>query len=247
MNLDLLKIYESLLNEKAALEKECLTLSIDYFREFGEDTQTLFALKVEVVTLKKKIAFCVKKRYNNEKIYAKDLDEYIDAEIMEYQRKLDELIAYNKEVKKSYKTITFDDVQKIKKIYYKIAHMVHPDLHPEYTEDETIMDLWYKAVNAFKSNDLNTIREVYDKVLLTTSRKDIEIEDVEKKIDAITKEILEIKGDVPYTYKSILNDDEELNKKHQELQKEIDDYEGYKVSLEKELSQFDIIRKENEA
>ena len=109
------------------------------------------------------------------------------------------------------------------------------------------MDLWYKAVNAFKSNDLNTIREVYDKVLLITSQKDIEIEDVEKKIDAITKEILEIKGDVPYTYKSILNDDEELNKKHQELQKEIDDYEGYKVSLEKELSQFDIIRKENEA
>ena len=65
---DKIQIYESLLNEKASVEKKCLDYSFRYSREFGEDIEALFELKVEVITIKKKIAFCVRKRYRNERI-----------------------------------------------------------------------------------------------------------------------------------------------------------------------------------
>ena len=75
--------YESLLNEKATLEKECMYTYSDYIREFGDQLNYLFGLKLETVTLKKKIAYCVKKEYSNEAILSTDLDNYIDAEIAE--------------------------------------------------------------------------------------------------------------------------------------------------------------------
>ena len=91
-----IKVYETLLNEKGSLEKECFEYSLDYAREFGKQIEDLFELKLEVVTLKKKIAYCVKKSYQNETIYSSELDRYIDLEILEYQAKLDELIEINR-------------------------------------------------------------------------------------------------------------------------------------------------------
>ena len=96
---DILDQYESLLNQKADLEKKCEQLSLEYIREFGDDIETLFSLKVEVVTLKKQIAFCVRKSYRNEAIYEYQLKRYVDAELIAYREKLEELIKANKEAK----------------------------------------------------------------------------------------------------------------------------------------------------
>ena len=238
---DKIKIYELLLNEKTFLEKECFHYEVDYFREFGEKIENLFQLKVDSITLKKKIAFCVKKTYNNKPIYSYDLDRYIDEEIIEYQQRLQELIDYNKYIKEDERTpITFDESHKIKKLYYKVAHLVHPDLHPEYKEDEDILELWNKAVNAYKSNNLKLLVEAYDQIIILVNDNDIYIEDIENKIETLKEEINEIKNNTPYTYKFILNDVLQVEELHNDLDREIKDYQEYKSSLENELSKFDI-------
>ncbi len=236
-----IKIYESLLNEKAALEKDCFAYSLRYAREFGEDIERLFELKVEAVTLKKKIAFCVKKKYRKETIKLSDLEHYIDEEILDYQRQLDELIEYNQIVRESKGvSITFEDGKKIKKLYYEIAHLIHPDLHPEYKDDEEISDLWDDAVEAYKCNDHKSLMEAYDKIIIKIGDNDIYIENIEGKIELVKSEIMDIKDNEPYTYKFILDDDLEIKELHEKLSNEINDYVEYISKLEKELNTFEI-------
>lgn len=239
---DKIKIYESLLNEKASLEKDCFRYSLEYAREFGDEIESLFELKVEVVTLKKKIAFCVRKDYRNEPIYSSDLDKYIDEEILDYQRRLQELIEYNKAAKEDKGTpITFEEGKKIKKLYYEIAHLIHPDLHPEYKENREMLELWNDAVGAYKCNDYKSLVETYDKIIIKVSDNDVHIENIEGKIEVIKDEINNIKENEPYTYRFILDDDVETKELHENLHKEIKDYEGYKNNLKKELSRFNIV------
>lgn len=239
---DKIKIYESLLNEKTSLEKDCFRYSLDYAREFGDEIETLFELKVEVITLKKKIAFCVKRDYQNEHIYLFELDKYIDEEILDYQRRLQELIEYNNVARLNKGTpITYEEEKKIKKLYYEIAHLLHPDLHPEYNDDTEILELWNDAVGAYKCNNYKSLMDIYDKVVIKVSGGDINIENIKEKIELLKDEIKDIKENEPYTYKFILEDDTEIKEYHENLKKEIKDYEEYKNSLERELSHFKIV------
>mgnify|MGYP002626470913 CR=1 FL=1 len=237
-----IKIYESLLNEKAALEKECFECSLEYARKFGDEIQSLFELKVEAVTLKKKISFCVKKQYVSEKIYAFELDRYIDEEILEYQKRLQVLIEYNNAARENKgEPLTFEDVKKIKKLYYEIAHLIHPDLHPEYKNDEEMLGLWNKAVSAYKCNDYKLLVEAYDQIIIKVKDSDVCIKDIDSKIEVIQDEIENIKENEPYTYKFLLDSDIEINEFHQKLELEIKDYQKYISSLKKELNKFDIV------
>lgn len=238
----LLKIYESLLNEKASLEKECYILSLDYAREFGDQIEVLFELKVDVVTLKKKLAFCVKKQYRNEEIYASDLEKYIDEEILDYQQRLSQLIEFNRHAKEDFgEEITYEESRKIKKLYYEIAHLIHPDLHPEFKDDGNVLELWNEAVTAYKCNDFKALAETYDKILIVVKKSEAFIENIEIKIDAIKEEIKEIKKNEPYKYKFILHDEIETIEHHKAIEKEINDYNEYKANLEQELSKFKVI------
>ena len=244
---DRVKVYESLLNLKSELEKECFSLSLDYALEFGDQVEALFQLKVEAVTLKKKIAYCVQRQYRNQEINAADLDHYIDEEILEYQAKLAELIAFNNAAKTSEShSITFSDEKKIRKLYFEIVHLIHPDLHPEYQEIAGISNLWDKAVDAYKRNDYRTLVQAYDQILLLVKPGEFQIADLETKIVALQDEIALIKESEPYTFKFILNEEEEIQAYHDKLVKEISDYEEYKQSLERELERFPIQRR-NEA
>lgn len=239
-----IKIYESLLNERDALEKDCFHYELEYTREFGDTIVALFELKVEAVTLKKQIAFCVKKRYRSQEIDSLELNRYIDDEILEYQRKLQDLIAFNKEAKQGQGSpISFDESQKIKKLYYQIAHLIHPDLHPEYQNDDAMSELWDKAVAAYKCNHYKELTEIYDQILLKIQPGEAIIEDIEGKIEALKAEIEEIKSNDPYQYKFILDDETEIQSFHEELEKEIKDYQEYVDRLKQELGRFDIVER----
>ncbi len=239
---DILDQYESLLNQKADLEKKCEQLSLEYIREFGDDIETLFSLKVEVVTLKKQIAFCVSKSYRNEAIYEYQLKRYVDAELIAYRARLEELIKANKEAKEDLETVTYEEERKIKKIYYRIAHLIHPDLHPEYADSEFIRELWEAAVDAYKRDDYHELSITYDRVLLQVGETGIVLEGIQEKIASVEKEIEEIKGNNPYQYKFILDDPEEVKSYHKELAQEITDYQEYKTKLEGDLASFEIIK-----
>ena len=136
---------------------------------------------------------------------------------------------------------------KIKKIYYKLVKMIHPDLYPELADDETIKDYWQRIVIAYTYNQLKDLEEL--ELLVTahlgeTGRQvpDLQVEDLEEKIAAAEEEINRIISTNPYLYKMLLGDTVEIGRRKQEYQDEIASYEMYSAQLDEVLEGFAIER-----
>jgi len=240
-----LKLYESLLNDLAALEKECIFLNMEYTREFGEEINNIFSLKIESIALKKKITYCTKKANRGEEIDFDAMEKYVSQLIESYNKELKEMISYKKAVDgEKGKAITFDSKRNIKLMYYKIVHLIHPDLHPELSDNKEVQTLWIKCVDAYKRNDEKILKRVYDHVLLLVNENEnLFLDKVEEKISIVEQEINEIKENNPYKFKYVLKDEDEildLHKKHGEEEKY---YLDYIDNLKKELSKFKIIKR----
>ncbi|MGC8068947.1 hypothetical protein, partial [Salmonella enterica] len=63
-------------------------------------------------------------------------------------------------------------------------------------------------------------------------RVKIEIPDIEDRIEGLKKEIEEVRTTVPYIYDDLLKNSEEVEKKKQDLNKELEEYRAYKEKLD---------------
>ena len=239
-----LKAYESLLIEKETLKKECARNYETYMLTFGDDLVALFELKIEVVALKKKIAFCTKKQNFGQKIRWKDLERYIDAELSSYRVDLANMKSDRDYAKESEKhPISYDEFHKLRKLFFKIVHLIHPDLHPELVNDEIIASIWEKACDGYARNDSEAVIECYDHLMIIgIASESMPLEDVEERIENVQKEIEDIKASEAYQYRFILQDEETKEAHRQDILRQKEEYENYRVSLEKELAQFDIVK-----
>ena len=239
-----LKVYESLLIEKETLKKECQRYYEEYMLAFGDDLVQLFELKIAVVTLKKKIAFCVKKRNFNQQIRLKDLERYIEAELASYRIELDDLKSDRDAAKANGKTpITYDEFHKLRKLFFKIVHLIHPDLHPELAKDEIIASIWEKACDGYRRNDAKAVIECYDRLMIIgVAEEAMAMEDVEARIESAQREIEDIRASEIYQYRFIVQDEETMETHRQELHREMKEYETYRESLEQEFTKFALIQ-----
>lgn len=240
------KLYENLLEQYSDLKKECSKLQNRYILEFGDNIQLLFELKVEAITLKKKINFCVKKKNFNNPIYREEIENFFDEEVQEYIDNLEFLKAYREELSSS-REISFDDLREVKKVYRKIAHLIHPDTHPNFLNDEELSEMWEETVDAYNRNDLKELKEIYERIILLVDDIDFEIENIDEKIELKKKEMDEIRQKEPYTYKYIFDSKEEIKIYREKIIEECKSYEEYIKNLKYEFSKFTILEDKNEA
>ena len=80
------------------------------------------------------------------------------------------------------------------------------------------------------------INQVLEKLDMGTM--DVEIPDIEDKIEQITAEIEAIKSIDPYQYKFLLEDDEAVKSKKEDLRAELKEYEDYGKQLDEVLEGF---------
>ena len=143
------------------------------------------------------------------------------------------------------KRVSASDLEIIKKIYYKLVKMVHPDLHPDLADDEIIKDYWQRIKLAYTFNRQKELEELELLVSSYLANKgiqnpDIEIDNLEEKIKAVEEEIKIIISTKPFTYKMLLNDETEILRVKQEYQDEIASYEMYSAQLDEILGTFEI-------
>ena len=239
--------YEEVLLRRDSLRKEAEQYHLEYINTFGDLIIKAFEQKVECIKKKKMIAYCQTQMNNGKPIHAVSLDMFIEQEMEEYRNELQVIV---KEVKiaKDAEEVPASDITKIKKIYHKLVKMVHPDLHPELSENETVKDYWQRIMIAYTYNQLEEIeglqvlvaKYLEDEGLQDT---DIEIEDIDDKIKGVEEEIQYITTTNPYLYKKLLHDQEAKMNKMQEYLDEIATYEMYAAQLDEVLAGFKIERK----
>lgn len=234
--------YEELLLKRDELEKETEFIMLEYTRIFGDITTEIFKLKIDCITLKKSISYCIMKKNHDEVIDPETLRKVIAEKMASYQAALDEMIREN-ERSKNTKNISAFQANEIKRIYRKIAKILHPDVSNVTEKYPALGELFQRVVVAYKCNDYKEIKEL--EVLVNRALSEIGeegyqvvIPDIEEKIENLEEEIHTLMTTEPYTYNEFLNDNNLVEQKMKEFELDRDSYARYKVKLEAKLKEM---------
>ena len=228
--------YENLLIERDNLRKDAGSIQIAYIKEFGDLINKSFAAKIDCIKLKKQIAFCQMSVNKGETIDMDVLNQYISKAMEEYNKQLDEMYS-DTEMAKNSRMSSEATVLEVKRLYRRLVKRIHPDINPKTKDLPQLNDLWQRVVSAYHANDKDELEEL--EVLIDKAFKDlgdeiitIEIPNIRQKIEALEKEIEEIRSTDPYQYRYLLENDELIQEKKDELHKEIGEYNGYRRELQ---------------
>ncbi len=234
--------YERQILLRDQLRKEAAGTWLLYMKTFGERMTESFRLKVDCIRIKKEIGFIMQSVNAGKTLRMDEMEAYIQREMQEYQKKLEQLVqdaadGINAKISTEYTT------RKVRKLYRSIARMIHPDMHPEAVDNAVIMNIWQRTERAYGANDLKSMEELY--ILARKVREgehvsniSFAVEELEKKIEELKKEIHLIRTTDPYRYIDLLTDENAVREKNEELQQEIDEYENYRNQLEETKMQL---------
>ena len=234
--------YEHLLIVKDEVKKEAFLSNQAYIREFGDIILKNFKMKIKSIEKKKAIEYILLMKNKGKTVDKDALEDYLLKKMEGYQKQLAQMTMENEDAKGA-KALNKYDLLKIKRIYHGLVKKIHPDINPLTNENEDLKDLWQRLIFAYDCNNLKTMEEL--EVLINSLLKSLDFEmpdadivDVEKKIEEVEKEIKIIKSNNPYLYKFILENEEKIKKKKEELQKEYYKYKGYVKKLDEMLKSF---------
>lgn len=234
--------YEDLLLRCDELEKEAEQILLKYIRIFGDMTTEIFKLKIDCIALKKTISYCIMAKNKGEAVEPEALQVFIAEKMAGYQAELQEMVKQNELSKKGEKISAFQ-AKEIKRIYRKIAKMLHPDISNITEKHPSLADLFQRVLIAYQCNDYKEIKEL--EVLVSCALEkigeenfEVIIPDIEAKIEELEKEIYSITTTEPYIYGELLADHEQVSQKMKEFEAERDSYAEYKTELEAKLSEI---------
>lgn len=236
--------YEEVLLRRDNLRKEAENYHVEFIRVFGDLITESFSLKVECIRKKKMIAYCQRMVNQGKEINKNSLTTFIEREMAEYRAELDAMLDEVKAAKEA-EEISPRELKKIKGIYYKLVKLMHPDIHPELEDDETLKDWWQRIMLAYRYNDLTGLEEldvlVRDYLVkLGKGEARAEIDNIDEKIAKVEKEIEKIITTNPYLYKLLLSDRQEVERMKQSYRDEIESYTTYSAQLQEVLDTFDV-------
>ncbi|MGI6279204.1 MAG: hypothetical protein ACOYJS_01420 [Acutalibacteraceae bacterium] len=227
---------------------ECKNIEMLYMLKLGSLEYKAYEAQCAFLRLKRKMELIQAKKNRQEKIIMSQIEETLEAEFEEFQKKLEELInQMNAAIERSRcDTLSAEENKELKSLYFKIVKALHPDLNPNITESQ--LELFYNAVSAYENGDLNTLRIINELVsdpILPDNRKDAMTQLNDEKVqlyellNTVKKSIEAIKSEFPYTAKELVNDPEKIEARKAELNGIIRQYEeaiaAYNARIEKML------------
>lgn len=230
------KEYLDLLIKRDYVLDEANGILITYQKLYGDLLIEIFEKDIEIIKYRKMIAFCAKKKNYGEVIKEDELNNYIEKMMNNYNLELENMKIKKGLIDKATET-DLATVKMCKDLYYKIAKKCHPDMMDE--DDIEKEKIFKKAIAAYKSHDLDTLKSLYDMVRLLEDL-DNEIYDLDEKIEKITEEINLITSSNPYILKYEFTPDSIIEIKKDELKKEIKNRDDIIVDLKKKLEEFKI-------
>lgn len=217
---------------------ECKNIEMAYMLELGRYEYKAFEAQCAFLRLRRKVEMLQAKKNRQETIILAAIEEALDKEFEEFQEKLNEQLGkMNDAISRSKSDVlSEEDTKELKKLYRRIIKALHPDLHPDETEERIVM--FEKAVNAYESGDLATLRiidamvseptiaETHDDALTELAKEKNRLSSL---VELVKTKIAEIKEQYPYNVKWIVNDKEKTKERREEL---IDITRQYEAGIE---------------
>jgi len=212
---------------------ECKNIEMIYMLELGNLEYKVFEAQCVFLRLKRKVELIQAKKNRQEKIVYKQIEDILDAEFAEFQKKLDEqLNRINAAIERSHFDVLSDEeARELKKLYRRIVKVLHPDLNPNLTQAQ--INLFNNAVNAYENGDLNTLRIIIEMVsesISSDNHKDAITQLAQEKerlvdlLKSVKESIERIKSEFPYTVKELIRDPSKIAARKAELKSIIHEY-----------------------
>lgn len=223
------KLAQKLAERDELIYTTCENIKMKYMVEIGYLEYKLYNLSITYQRLKRKKELIQAKLYRKEKISLIDIEELLEKEFREYKRKLKErLKEVDDALKRSEgKFLSEDDSKALKDMYRAVVKKLHPDLNPHASKEE--MDLFMKAVNAYKLGDIETMKIIFEvtgesgdvdfpKTVLELAEEKARLEALILKVEL---DMEGIKHSFPYNLKVYLDDERIKRERQAQLRKDI--------------------------
>ena len=234
--------YEELLMQRDQIRKEADICHGLYVREFGDLHLQIFEKQIACIRKKKLIGYYQRAMNRGSVINQASIDAMINTEMENYRRQLQSMIEENAAAKQM-SEINSVTLLKIKRIYRKLAKQLHPDINPKTGEIPELMELWNMITTAYNTNSLIDMEEAEILVKNALERigmgcMEIEIPNLEEKIEAVEADIKKIRETDPYQYKYLLEDSEAVEEKKKDLKEQLNEYAEYEKQLDAAIDQI---------
>lgn len=229
---DLYKRYVRLLLEKEKIVKTNFQVQQRFIELFGDLRLEMLKVEIEIAKIKKEMEYLVRKKNRNESYDLEEMDDFVNQALegmkAQYERMKEEQAQL-----KNKKMLSQEEVKEVKRLYRRLVKLVHPDLNPHQTKEQK--ELWHQLQEAYRNNDLAWLRELNVLIVFKTKgHEEVEIEDLEDKIEAVREEIALLKEEDLYQMRELVIDEEWIEAYKEQYERERSDFEVYLRSLQKE-------------
>lgn len=223
----------------------CKDLQMEYMLKIGTLEYKVYEFECKILRIKRKIEL-IQMRFNRQEVVnIIEIEIKLNVEFEEYQERLNQKLDEINEAleRNNLGTLSADETQEIRKLYRQIVKRLHPDMNPNVSDRER--ELFTKAVDAYKSGDLETLRsisllvtEISDNEETTDSMNDLKskIEKMKKLITGVLNEIERIKQSFPYNQKELLADPARVEERRNEILHILEEYKEIYAFYEKKLN-----------
>lgn len=229
---DLYKRYVRLLLEKEKIVKTNFQVQQRFIELFGDLRLEMLKVEIEIAKIKKEMEYLIRKKNRNESYDLEEMDDFVN-QALEGMKAQYERMKQEQTQLKNKKMLSQEEVKEIKRLYRRLVKLVHPDLNPHQTKEQK--ELWHQLQEAYRNNDLVWLRELNVLIVFKTKgHEEVEIEDLEDKIEAVREEIALLKEEDLYQMRELVIDEEWIEAYKEQYERERSDFEVYLRSLQKE-------------
>ncbi len=234
--------YEELLLRRDRLIRESGSILTAYTAEFGDMINENFELKIKCIRTKKAISYCHRLMNRGLTVNVDRMNDELDKEMKLYYVQLKEMLNHTKDCKDS-GTISEMRLSRSKKIYRRLAKLLHPDMNSAVSGNKKLMELWDKIYEAYLASDaeeLENLEALAGRLLKSEGGETFipNTDNLEERIERIENRINEILTSEPYIYSEILEDEEKKAAHRSMLEDEHSEYEEYLKALTAVLTEL---------
>ncbi len=226
LHLDFLELFT---RHKDMVENESVILTSLYLEKLGHLQLELLEKQTEASRLKMKMKLIQAAINRDEQPDLKAIENEINARLQNYYAQIQAQSAALDEAKKLLShLISEEETQKLKEIFRVLCKRLHPDLNPNQTEEEK--DLFIKVKAAYDLQRLSDLQNILlylddsnkEKLILISSDEKVErIKHLENQLISLKEKIDQLKQSFPFNIEDLIQDEDYIVQKQEELRIQI--------------------------